>query len=376
MGYEAPFAGLRVLDLSQGVAAPYAAMLLAQHGADVVKVEPPDGDWSRRLGTRYGEHTAFSVAVNLGKRSIVLDLKEDGDRAVVHRLAARADVVLESFRPGVAARLGVGYAELSALNPRLVYLSVSGFGQSGPESQRPAMDPVLQAFTGLIATNKGPDGIPHRLLPIVVDMSTGLYAFQALAVTLYAHRAEPRGRYLEASLMQSAAGLQVIAMMAHYLEGGRMRPGLTPSGTFQTADGWMYIVTHRDADFGKVCDALGIPEVKADPRFATNDLRYEHLALLTGLLKAAFARSTTEALGARLKAAGVMHSAVNSYLEFLQQPQVAAMELIAWLEQPGVGKVPVPNLAGFPPLVTGSARATAPGLGEHGAEILAELGGG
>jgi crotonobetainyl-CoA:carnitine CoA-transferase CaiB-like acyl-CoA transferase len=374
MSYEAPYHGVNVLDLSQGIAGPYATMLLAQYGGNVVKVEPPDGDWARTLGTRYGDQTAFSIGANLGKRSIALDLKRDGDRAIVHRLAARADVVVESFRPGVAARLGVGYADLSALSPRLVYLSVSGFGQSGPESQRPAMDPILQAFSGLIATNRGLDGLPHRVAPIVVDMATALYAFQALAAALYARRDEPRGRYLEASLMQSAAGLQVVHMMAHYLEGGRMRPGLTPGGSYATADGWMYIVIHRDADFGKLCDALELVDAKADPRFVTNALRYQHLTALTEILNVAFARCTTEQLAKRFKDAGVMHSPVNDYLEFLRQPQLEVTGAIAWLEQPGVGRVPVPNVPGLVPLVSGATRAVAPSLDQHRAEILAELG--
>jgi crotonobetainyl-CoA:carnitine CoA-transferase CaiB-like acyl-CoA transferase len=374
MSYEAPYRGVNVLDLSQGIAGPYATMLLAQYGGNVVKVEPPDGDWARTLGTRYGDQTAFSIGANLGKRSIALDLKRDGDRAIVHRLAARADVVVESFRPGVAARLGVGYADLSALSPRLVYLSVSGFGQSGPESQRPAMDPILQAFSGLIATNRGLDGLPHRVAPIVVDMATALYAFQALAAALYARRDEPRGRYLEASLMQSAAGLQVVHMMAHYLEGGRMRPGLTPGGSYATADGWMYIVIHRDADFGKLCDALELADAKTDPRFVTNALRYQHLTALTEILNVAFARCTTEQLAKRLKDAGVMHSPVNDYLEFLRQPQLEVTGTIAWLEQPGVGRVPVPNVPGLVPLVSGATRAVAPSLDQHRAEILAELG--
>src|SRR6185312_11010901 len=140
MSYDAPFAGLKVLDLSQGVAGPYAAMLLAQYGADVIKVEPYDGDWSRMLGVRYGDHTAFSIGTNLGKRGIAVDLKTAEGREIVNRLAGSADVFLESFRPGVAARLGVGYEAISALNPRVVYVSISGFGQKGPESGRPAMD--------------------------------------------------------------------------------------------------------------------------------------------------------------------------------------------------------------------------------------------
>ncbi len=374
MSYAAPFEGLRVLDLSQGIAGPYAGMLLAQHGAEVIKVEPPGGDWSRTLGKRYGDHTAFSIAANLGKRSIALDLKHHRDRAIAHRLGARADVVMESFRPGVAARLGVGYMELSAVNPRLLYLSVSGFGQSGPESSRPAMDPILQAFTGLMAMNKGLDGIPHRVVPIVVDMTTAFYAFQSIAVALYARRDETAGRYLDTSLMQAAAGLQIIHLMAHHLENGRMRPALTPSGSYATADGWMYIVTHRDVDFGRLCETLEIPEVKDDPRFTTNALRSQHLTVLTEALNAAFARCTTEQLAKRLREAGIMHSPVNDYLDFLRQPQLEATGLIAWLDQPGVGQVPVPSVPGLPSPLSGSARAKAPSLDEHRAEILAELG--
>jgi crotonobetainyl-CoA:carnitine CoA-transferase CaiB-like acyl-CoA transferase len=163
MSYDAPFAGLKVVDLSQGVAGPYAAMLLAQYGADVIKVEPPEGDWARALGKRYGDLTAFSIAANLGKRAIVLDLKTDEGRATARKLAAGADVFLESFRPGVAARLGVGYPDVAALSPRVIYLSVSGFGQTGPDAERPAVDTVFQAFTGIMSVNRGGDGIPHRV---------------------------------------------------------------------------------------------------------------------------------------------------------------------------------------------------------------------
>ena len=374
MSYEAPYEGLRVIDLSQGIAGPYAAMLLAQYGADVIKVEPPEGDWARVLGARYGDHTAFSIGSNLGKRGIAVDLKTAQGREIVRRLAAGADVFLESFRPGVAARLGVSYEAVSALSPRVVYVSISGFGQSGPESARPAMDPILQAFTGLIATNHGPDGIPHRVVPIVVDMSTGLYTFQALAATLHARRDEPRGRYLDASLVQSAAALQVVHMMAHHLEGGRMRVALTPAGSWATSDGWMYASILHDSDFFRLCEALDLPHVRDDPRFATNDLRFQHAATLTPLLEAAFAARTTAELGQRFKTAGLMHSRVNSYIEFLRDPHVEATGIITWLDQPSVGPVPIPRIPGLLPPVSGSRRAAAPSIDQHRMEILAEIG--
>ena len=200
MSYDAPFAGLKVIDLSQGIAGPYCAMLLAQHGADVIKVEGiGDGDWARTLGTRYGNHSAYSIIGNLGKRSIAIELKAEAGKQVLWRLLAGADVFLEGFRPGVIGRLGFDYAAVSGREPRLLYLSISGFGQSGPLSERPAMDPVLQAYTGLMMENRGEDGIPHRVPVIVVDMSTGLYAFQGLSAALYARRDETRGRYLDAN---------------------------------------------------------------------------------------------------------------------------------------------------------------------------------
>ncbi|MBN8901270.1 MAG: CoA transferase, partial [Rhodospirillales bacterium] len=204
MSYAAPFDGLKVVDLSQGVAGPYCATMLAQYGANVIKVEPTDtGDWSRGLGTRYGDHTAYSIPANVGKRSIALDLKQAAGRDVLWRLVQGADVFVQGFRPGVIDRLGFGYAAVAAREPRILYVSVSGFGQTGPLAERPAMDPVLQAYTGLIAENVGEDGIPHRIPIIAIDMSTGMYAFGAVATALHAREKLPHGRHIEASLMQA-----------------------------------------------------------------------------------------------------------------------------------------------------------------------------
>lgn len=374
MSYDAPFAGLKVVDLSQGIAGPYSGMLLAQYGADVVKVEPPEGDWSRGLGKRYGDMTAFAIAANLGKRSIVLDLKTEEDRQILRRLVSDADVFLESFRPGVAARLGVGYPDVEAINPRIIYLSVSGFGQTGPDAERPGVDTVFQAYTGLMSMNRGPDGIPHRVPVIVMDMATALVGFQAMAVALYARRDEPRGRYIESSLLRGGATIQTVSMIQHHLEGGKPQPGLTPSGTFRASDGWINLTILRDADFPVLCAALEVPAAKGDPRFATNDLRFANVAALNALLEPAFGRRTVADLSARLRAARLMHQRVHSYLEFLDDPHVTATGAVAWIEQPGVGRVPVPSVPGLPPLSAGTPRATAPSLDQHRKEILAELG--
>ena len=204
-----------------------------------------------RSGARYGSHTAYSIPANLGKRSIALDLKPEAGKAVLWRLIEGADVLIEGFRPGVLDRLGFGYAAVAKREPRILYLSVSGFGQTGPFAGRPAMDPVLQAFSGLMMDNKGEDGIPHRVPFVVIDMSTALYAFQALSAALYARRDEPKGRRIEVSLLQAAGMIQAIRMMMVYLEGEKVRRAM-PSGVFKTADGWLQFLVVRDAAVGGV----------------------------------------------------------------------------------------------------------------------------
>ncbi|WP_421994650.1 CaiB/BaiF CoA transferase family protein [Reyranella sp.] len=373
MSYEAPFAGLKVVDLSQGIAGPYCAMLLAQHGAEVIKVEGiGDGDWARTLGARYGSHTAFSIIGNLGKKSIAVDLKSEAGKQVVWRLLEGADVFLEGFRPGVIQRLGFGYEAVAAREPRLLYLSISGFGQSGPLSGRPAMDPVLQAYTGLMSENRGEDGIPHRVPVIVVDMSTALYAFQALSAALYARRDEPRGRYLDASLMQAATALQSIRLMACHLEGGTMKPGGAPGGVFQVADGWMSLVAINDRDWRSLCAAMAQPALAADPRFATPALRLANDTTLYTIVRPILAAEPWAVWSRRLTEAGLMHERLNSYAEFLDQPQVRESGLIQWLNQAGLEQpVPVPALPGMPAPADRTPRGTAPVTGQHTVEILA-----
>ena len=376
MSYEQPYAGLKVIDLSQGVAGPYCAMLLAQYGADVIKVEPPEGgDWSRGLGVKYGDQTAYSIPVNLGKRSIALDLKSDDGRAVLWRLIAGADVFLQGFRPGVIERLGFGYATVAEREPRLIYVSISGFGPNGPLAERPAMDPVLQAFTGLIAENIGEDGVPHRIPIIAIDMTTALYAFNAVAAALYARRDARHGRLIEASLLQAAAGLQVVRMMQQYLEAGALRPPAGPSGVYQAADGWISVTVPRQHEWLAFCDAMGLPQLADDPRFAVQEGRVENADAMRALLRPVFAAASVAHWSERLAAGKVMHERLNTYADFLAHPHTAASGAIAWVDHPAVPqKMPLPNLIGIVPFGTGEVRAAAPALGQHSAEILREHG--
>ena len=238
MSYEKPYEGLKVIDFSQGVAGPYCGMLLAQHGAEVIKIEPKDGDWARNLGQEYGQHSAFSVTANLGKKSFVIDLKNKNSQSILDKIISNCDIFIEGFRPGVINRLGYGYERLKNINPKLIYLSISGFGQKGPMSHKPAMDPVLQAFTGLMSENKGPDNVPHRTPVIIFDMTTALYATQLVSTALYARLTEKVGKKIEISLMESAAAMQSIRLMSGYMEGPYTHAS-SPSGTFKTQDGWI-----------------------------------------------------------------------------------------------------------------------------------------
>jgi crotonobetainyl-CoA:carnitine CoA-transferase CaiB-like acyl-CoA transferase len=376
MSYDAPFAGLKVIDLSQGIAGPYCAMLLAQQGAQVIKVEGPgDGDWSRVLGVRYGDHSAFSIIGNLGKRSVAIDLKNEEGKAVLWRLIEGAYVFIEGFRPGVIKRLGFDYEAVSAREPRIVYLSISGFGQSGPLVGRPAMDPVLQAFSGLTGENHGEDGIPHRVPTIPVDMVTALYSFQAMSSALYARRDEPRGRYLDSSLMQGAAGMQAIRMMSSLLEGGVVRPGGSPAGIFRTADGWISVTTILDRDWFALCEAIDRPDLAAQERFKKVADRHAQDEELMSMLRSLLITQTTAHWSQRLAKANVMHERVNRYADFVKEPQAIETGLFSWLSQPGLNRtVPVANLPGMARFEDGTPAATAPTVGQHTAEVLGECG--
>ena len=374
MSYEKPYEGLKVIDFSQGVAGPYCGMLLAQYGANVIKIEPKDGDWARNLGQEYGQHSAFSVTANLGKKSIVFDLKNKKSQPILDKIINECDVFIEGFRPGVIERLGYGYERLKNINSKLIYLSISGFGQKGPMSAKPAMDPVLQAFTGFMSENKGPDDIPHRTPVIIFDMTTALYATQLVSSALFARIKEDIGKKIEVSLMEAAAAMQSIRLMSGYMEGPYTHAS-SPSGTFQTKDGWIQIIVVKNHEFTKFCNAVGWVNFLTDKRFLTNSLRRKHEAILTKEVQKLFIKETTEYWKNLLNKFEVQNEKVQNYREFVDSEQTKALELISWLDQPTTYQSwPVPNIPGIPKLVSGSKLSIAPSLGQHTKEIISQLG--
>src|SRR5215470_17919579 len=261
MDEAAPYEGLKVVDLSQGVAGPHCGMLFALHGADVVKVEPPDGDWGRAIGKRHGDFSAYGVAFNRGKRSLALDLRRPEGRDVVARLAARADVVIENNRPGVLARYELDYASVRRANPNVVYVSVTGFGQDGPNRDMPATDSILQAYSGLMSVNRDGAGMPQRIGVLLIDVVTGLYAHQAAAAALYRRATRGGGRHVTVSLMDAIGAVQAGKILEYHLEGEHGEPGGVPVGTFETRDGYTTINARREPHWIALCRVLGCAEL-------------------------------------------------------------------------------------------------------------------
>lgn len=370
MSYRSPYAGLRVVDVSQGFAGPYVGGLLSLYGASVVKVEPPEGDWIRGIGRAHGGNTALGVVANGGKRSITINLKTEGGRNLVHRLASEADVFIESFRPGVAKRLGIAFPEIRALNRRILYLSISGYGQHGPGAGRPAVDTVIQANSGFMSVNLGMDGVPHRAGVLIADTATGIYAFQAIAAALYAREKETEGRYLDISLMQGTAAFLAPKIVEYHAENGTPRVLNAPAGSFRTSDGWIAITLVKEHHFERLCRALEREDLLRDPRFRSFESRGENgEAIRDAVTEAIAARPTAEWLR-RFAEHEVLASAIADFGGWLADPQVAETRAAPRVDQPGMGSVPIPAIPGTDP----EGSRIAPAVGQHGREILAELG--
>ena len=362
-----------MLDLGQGIASPHCAMLLAVYGAEVIKVEPPEGDWSRYLGTTYGNHTALSAVFNRGKRSLCLDLKRDEGIRIARQLARDSDVFIEGFRPGVADRLGLGYETLASDNPGLIYLSVSGFGQDGPYARRPGSDSVAQAFSGLVSVNIGNDKTPHRVGSPVADVATGVYAFQAIATALFARASVGTGRWIDVNLAQSTAALLGHKVAEHSLEGGAPRALNVPAGSYQTSDGWMMVTLVNEPQYKRLCAAIGRDDLASDPRFADFAGRADCADALMAQLRQVFLTQSTETWLARLHGADVLAEQILSPGDWLHNAHVEATRAAVCLDTPGIGRVYAPRTPGISGFSEDQLRP-APDIGADSREVLLENG--
>jgi CoA:oxalate CoA-transferase len=371
--------GLLVVDFTRVLAGPFAAMVMADLGARVVKVEPPGGDEARGFGPFVNGQSLYYTSVNRGKLGVALNLKTASAVAYARDLCSRADVLLENFRPGTMDRLGLGYAELSRSNPRLVYASVSGFGHTGPNAGKGAYDVIIQAVSGLMSLTGPEGGPPVRVGASLGDLVPALYAVAGVLAALYARDRTGRGTFLDIAMQDAVVSVMENAVARTWASGedprplGSRHPAIAPFAAFPTADGDIALAAGNDLLFVRLCDVLGAPDLARDPRFLTNAGRVEHVAALTEVLTALLAARPAAAWVPLLEGAGIPCGLVARISDVLADEHLKARRMILPFEQPGVGTLPVP---GIPIKAAGSDDSLpgpAPAFGQHGRSVAVDL---
>jgi crotonobetainyl-CoA:carnitine CoA-transferase CaiB-like acyl-CoA transferase len=372
---DLPFEGVKVLDLSQGVAGPYCGMHFARNGADVIKLEPPGtGCWSRQLGKAIGDQTAHSVVVHRGKRSLAVDLKSSEGLKIAKKLAAECNVMIQNYRVGKLAKLGLDYDSVAKVNPKIIYVAVTGFGQEGPRRDQPATDSVMQAYTGMMSINRDINDLPQRINMLAIDFSTGLFAFQAAAAALYGQATKGKGKLIETSLLESAMVFQEAAIMESHLQGGKAEPIGMPVGSFKTKDGFMSINARRDPHFKSFCAVIGREEWIDDPRFVGPRERIANRDFLLSEIRPIIETKSSDEWNKLISEADILNAKVQTHLDLFEDTQVLAVNAIRWVEDDTLGRIPMATIPGQPIPETGDRLSHSPHLGEHSEEVLAELG--
>jgi len=374
-----PLNGIRVLDLSRVLAGPYCTMVLGDLGADVIKVESPEGDETRAWGPPFAEgESAYYLCVNRNERSIVVDFKTAEGRDILHGLIRQCDVLVENFRPGALARFSLDFETASALNPTLIYCSITGFGQSGPLRDAPGYDFIIQAMGGLMSVTGEPQGEPMKVGVAVADLFAGQNAVIAILAALQARTHTGRGQHLDISLFDSQVGMLANVASNFLILGnlpkryGNAHANIVPYQSFQTSDGWLVVAVGNDRQFAKLCEVIGQGQLATDGRFATNSARVMHREKLISILKPIFAAKTVNEWLSLIGAAfpcGPIHNLEQVF----SMPQVEAREMLVHLSHPTIKDLP---LVGSPLKFSETPveyKLPPPRLGEHTEEVLKEL---
>jgi formyl-CoA transferase/CoA:oxalate CoA-transferase len=375
--------GITVVDLTRVMSGPYCTLMLADLGARVIKVERPGrGDDTRAWGPPFvGGESVYFLSVNRNKESLTLDFKDPDGRRLLHRLVARADVFVENFAPGTLARLGLDYASLAPEHPRLVYASISGYGQTGPLRGRAGYDAVTQAESGLMSVTGEIDGPPVRLAVPISDLAAGLFAAQGILAALVQRASTGRGRYVDVAMSDAVASLLTYHATSYLTSGvdpprmGNKHASIVPYDTFQAADGPMALAVGNDDQWRRFCAVAGRPDLASDTRFATNPDRVRHRALAEAAVSELLATRSCDAWVRELGAAGVPCGLVHGIGQALEQPQVQARGMITSVTHPTIGSL---RLVADPVKLSGTAEHAdmpPPLLGQHTDVILrADLG--
>jgi crotonobetainyl-CoA:carnitine CoA-transferase CaiB-like acyl-CoA transferase len=376
-----PLSGVRVLDLTGVVSGPYSTMFLADQGADVLKIEPIGGDITRRSRAvidKAGEFSALFISSNRGKRSLSIDVKSETGREVMARLVAESDVLVQNFRPGTTERLGLGADELRQRHPRLIYVSISGVGDTGPYVKKRVYDPIIQALSGFADIQSQPvTGRPQMIRTIVCDKTTAVFTAQAVSSALYAREKTGRGDHVRVAMLDTMISyLWPEGMMQYTVVGAEattMDPNDRPDLVFKTFDGYITCGTISDSEWQGFCKASGDPELAKDERFATPGARFVNATARINKMQEYIAQHTTTEWLERLDAADVPCAPILRRSEIVQNEQVVARGIIAEFDQPGVGRVRQPKPAAQFAANRSVIGGPAPRIGEHTREVLREL---
>ncbi len=377
-----PLDDLFILDLSRVLSGPVCTMLLGDLGAEVLKVEPvPLGDDSRQWGPPFiGGISTYFLSVNRNKKSLGLNLKANEGREILWKLIERADVLLENFRPGVLAKLGFGYEAVSARNPRLVYCSISGFGQTGPYRDRAGYDVIAQGESGVMDLTGDPDGPPQKLGASLADIVTGMFAFQGIAVSLLARHRTGTGQHVDVSLLDSMVSTLTYQSLIYLTTGrspkrmGTRHPSIVPYEAFHAKDGFVNIAVANEKQWANFCAVLGLSEIATDPRFTSMRGRVANYDELKPILDNAIGALSRSEVIARLTGVGVPAGPINTVGEIMEDPHIHAREMIVELTHPDYGPLRVLGLPIKLSATPGAVDKAPPRFGEHNREVLDKLG--
>ncbi|MFL9921534.1 CoA transferase [Paraburkholderia fungorum] len=374
---HAPLSGIKVVDLTRILSGPFCTMLLGDMGADVVKIEgPADGDPIRRQGTIVAGLSTYFASFNRNKRSVAADLRTETGKQFVTALLERADVLVENFRPGVLAKMGFSEARLEEINPRLIVASINGYGSTGPYASRPAFDFVTQAMSGFVSLNGDENGKQYRSGIPITDLAAGLYTAFGIVNALRARDLNGTGQRVEASMMDSIISLFAWYASDHLATGktpqrsGNDHPITSPYGMFNASDGHIAIAPSTEPILDRLLDVIGLPDLRRDPRFATNELRMQNRTALNQIINGKIAEDTQSNWVHRLNEAGVPCGLVQDLSAALADPQVLHQQMVMQVEHPGHGEV---RMLGFPVKLSDTpckVRYPAPDLGAHTREII------
>ena len=375
-----PLHGIRVLDLSRVLAGPYCTMVLGDLGADVIKVESPEGDETRGWGPPFAAgESAYYLCVNRNKRSIVVDFKTGGGRATLYKLIERSDVLVENFRPGTLARFGLDLESASAINPALIYCSITGFGTTGPLRDKPGYDFMIQAMGGLMSITGEPDGEPIKVGVAVADLFSGQNAVIAILAALRARMLTGRGQHLDISLFDSQVGMLANVASNFLLSGnlpkryGNAHANIVPYQSFQARDAWFVLAVGNDRQFEKLCGMIGRSDLAKVARYALNADRVTHRDELLAIFRPVFLTRTSGEWLSALDAAGIPCGPIHTLDQVFESQPVQARDLLIEMDHPTIGKLP---LVGSPLKFSETPveyRRPPPRLGEHTQEVLKEL---